>query len=44
MHALALSGVPAAQTTAGHEMVMGAAHGVQHADGRCPHRWRIRPS
>ncbi|KAF3463853.1 hypothetical protein GL259_05750 [Streptomyces sp. Tu 3180] len=33
MHALAPGGVPAAQTTAGHERVTAAADGVPHADG-----------
>lgn len=35
MHGLAPGGVPAAQTGAGHEMVVAAADSVAHADGGC---------
>jgi hypothetical protein len=37
MHGLPPGGMPAAQTAAGHQMVMAAADGVPHADGGCAH-------
>ncbi|MFD8252951.1 DUF6153 family protein [Streptomyces werraensis] len=37
MHGLAPGGVPAAQTAAGHKMVMASADGVPYADGGCAH-------